>query len=147
MQMPDRRCTRIMAELYSSSKYCNFFVFANCVFRFSEVFCLYPIRWFPGSFAKSYMFLGVSFRAVSCYDCHRTFSGWQEASRFGIKMHAIKSRYARVTHPSLRWRLFGLFGLAPRKSTGTENSPEINELDTDKKLLKIWMHNFEKQKS
>ena len=27
-----------------------FFVFTNCVLRFSVVFCLYPIRCFPGSF-------------------------------------------------------------------------------------------------
>ena len=29
---------------------------------------------------------------------------------------------------------------------GIENSPEINELDTDKKALKIWAHNSKKQK-
>ena len=28
-----------------------------------------------------------------------------------------------------------------------EKTSEINELDTDKKALKIWAHNFEKQKS
>ena len=66
-----------------------FFVFANCVFIFLGVFYLYPIRWFPGSFAKSYMFLGVSSRAVSCHDYHRKFSGWEEEyiehRGFGIK--------------------------------------------------------------
>ena len=28
-----------------------------------------------------------------------------------------------------------------------ENTPEMNELERDKKILKIWAYNFEKQKS
>ena len=28
-----------------------------------------------------------------------------------------------------------------------ENTPEMNEIERDKKILKIWAYNFEKQKS
>ena len=31
--------------------------------------------------------------------------------------------------------------------SGQKNTPEMNELETDKIAMKIWAHNFEKQKS
>ena len=35
----------------------------------------------------------------------------------------------------------------PEMSPDTKKTPEMNELETDKIALKIWAHNFEKQKS
>ena len=35
----------------------------------------------------------------------------------------------------------------PKQTRISQNSPEINELDIDKNILKTWEHNFENQKS
>ena len=35
----------------------------------------------------------------------------------------------------------------PKQTHISQNSLEINELDTDKNIMKIWEHNFENQKS
>ena len=98
----------------------NFFVFQSYVLRFSEIFCPYLKRPFPGSFVFGHI------------------SG-------GVPITYSKS-FKKIQNKTLHL-LELVVGIPSRDEPRHGMSPGNERTRTRQKILKIWAHNFEKQKS
>ena len=73
-----KKYTRILDRAVLIFKLLKCFCFCELCVQIFRSFLPVSNSLISGEFCKIDIFLGVSFRAVSWYDCHRKFSGWQE---------------------------------------------------------------------
>ena len=111
----------------------NFFVFQSYKLRFSEESCLILIRSFPVSF----VFVCNPGRVLPLVLHYEV--------QVSMLYMALALTFRHVSIISQKWYTSTMSCTPPWMLPNTKH-PEMNELESDKFLLKIWVHNFEKQK-